>query len=69
VVLGIDCEMDRWITLKAKRVLYVQFGRDVILCDREHPGPVTLVLCVSGDALKDALALLPKRDWARDGGG
>lgn len=38
---------DQWITLEAERVLYVDRGRDVILCDRDCRGPVTLVLRLS----------------------
>jgi hypothetical protein len=36
--------MFRWVTIEANRVLYVDRGRDVILCDRGHRGPVTLVI-------------------------
>lgn len=32
-----------WRTIKARRVLYADYGRDVILCDRLHSGAVTLV--------------------------
>lgn len=41
--------LSRWITIEAERVLYVDRGRDVILCDRGHKGPVTLVLKISDD--------------------
>ena len=45
----------RWITLDVERVLYVHRGRETILCDREHPGAVTLVLQVTDGALTRAL--------------
>lgn len=37
---------DAWIYVKAQRALYVDRGRDVILCDRLHSGEVELVLRV-----------------------
>lgn len=45
--------MSKWITIEAQRVLYVDRGRDVILCDRGHPGPVTLVLKLEESAVAD----------------
>lgn len=39
--------MSQWITIEAERVLYVDRGRNVILCDDHHKGPVTLVVKVS----------------------
>lgn len=39
----------RWITIEAERVLYVDRGRDAILCDRGHRGRVTMVLELSDD--------------------
>ena len=47
--------MDRWIIIDAERALYVDRGRDVILCDRGHSGPVTLVLKVSERSLRAAV--------------
>lgn len=41
--------MSGWITVEAERVLYADRGRDVILCDREMPGPVTLVIKISDE--------------------
>ena len=38
----------RWITIEAERALIVDRGRDVVLCDRGYPGPVTLVLKIAG---------------------
>ena len=38
-----------WITIEAERALYVDPGRDVILCDRGHRGRVTLVIKVPDD--------------------
>lgn len=48
--------MSRWFTIEAERVLYVHRGRDVILCDRDHSGPVTLVVRLSNQAIETALA-------------
>lgn len=42
----------RWITIEAERVLYVHRGRDVILCDRDHPGPVTLVVKLTNEEMQ-----------------
>lgn len=36
--------MSHWIILEVERCLYVDRGQDVILCDRGHHGPITLVL-------------------------
>lgn len=35
-----------WLTIKSRRALYVDYGRDAILCDRFHSGPVTFVMDV-----------------------
>lgn len=43
---------ERWLTIDAQRVLYVHRGRDVILCDNHHPGPVTLVVKMTDEAIK-----------------
>lgn len=36
--------MDQWITLRAERVLFVDEGRDTILCDRGYQGPIMLLV-------------------------
>lgn len=40
-----------WITVNALRAFYVDRGHDVVVCDRGHSGPVTLILLVSQDEL------------------
>ena len=40
----------RWITIDVERALYVDRGREVILCDR-LPSPATLVIKVRGDQI------------------
>jgi hypothetical protein len=37
----------QWITIEAERVLYVDRGQSVIVCDRAQRGPVTLLLRLS----------------------
>lgn len=53
--------LNRWITLEAERVLYVDRGRDVILCDRGHSGSVTLVVKISDE--ERAMAWIEKADF------
>lgn len=36
--------MDRWVTIDADRVLYVDRGVDVILCDRDIPHELVVKL-------------------------
>lgn len=49
-----------WRTIKARRVHYVDYGRDVILCDRFHRGAVTLVADVTEiDGMADVNAWQP----------
>lgn len=55
-----------WITIEAERVLYVQSGRDVILCDNHHHGSVTLVLKLS-DAVADQFARTIMNDRTETG--
>ena len=43
-----------WVTLKVERALYVDEGRDIILCDR-LPGPVTLVLKIRKDQIPELI--------------
>lgn len=40
--------MSEWRTIECERVLYVDRGRTVILCDR-LPSPITLVVKLKGD--------------------
>ena len=49
----------KWISLTAERTLYVQRGRDVILCDRNHPGPVELVLGMTAEQVEALRRNLP----------
>lgn len=35
--------LDVWVTVTADKALYVDFGRDVVACDR-LPSPITLIL-------------------------
>jgi hypothetical protein len=46
--------MSRWIAIEVERALYVDRGRDAILCDRQIVGEQggTLVLRVSDEALR-----------------
>ncbi len=43
-----------WITIEAERILYVDRGRNVILCDR-LPGAGTLVLQLTTEQVATAL--------------
>lgn len=43
---------DRWITITAKRVLYVDDGINRLLCDRGHSGNVTLLLFIESSELE-----------------
>lgn len=47
-----------WVYIKAQRALYVDRGRDVILCDRLQPGEVELVLRIDGPDIPAAIAEL-----------
>lgn len=47
---------ERWITLDVERVHYVDRGRDVILCDRNQPGRITLVMKVTREAMEETIA-------------
>jgi hypothetical protein len=63
--------MSKWVTLDCERALYVDRGRDTILCDR-LPSPITLVVKLasamsagtaetqSGSGRKPASAETPK---------
>ena len=53
--------MDRWFTVDVDRLLYVDRGVDTILCDRHfHPGPVTVVVKLSDEAISNLLYELHK---------
>jgi len=49
--------MSQWLTIQTERALYVDQGRETILCDRLPPA-ATLVVCLSSestDELRQAL--------------
>ncbi len=45
-VRALGTPTDEWITLRVDRALYLDEGREAVLCDR-LPSPVTLVLKLS----------------------
>lgn len=50
-----------WVTIDVERALYVQRGRDTILCsDREQPGALTLVVSLSEQARRKLLEELKR---------
>lgn len=45
----------RWIEVEAERTLYIDRGREVILCDRCHPAG-TLLLLVNAESAERLMA-------------
>lgn len=41
-----------WVTVECDRVLYVDFGKNVVACDRLPSGKVTLILKLSEEQLE-----------------
>ena len=44
--------MSEWITVEVERALYVDFGINVVACDRLPGGNLTLLLKLSDEQLK-----------------
>lgn len=43
---------EKWVTVRVERVLYINRGRDVILCDDNFPNGAELVLRLSPEAVQ-----------------
>lgn len=44
-----------WVTVHADRILYVDYGVDIILCDRNMPSAGTLVLRMTREQIDAAI--------------
>lgn len=54
--------MSEWVEIDCERALYVDRGRDVILCDR-LPSPVTLLLKLSDEEITKLLSSVSKTTY------
>lgn len=43
---------ETWVTVECDRAFYVDFGINVVACDRLPSGPVTLILKLSKEQLQ-----------------
>lgn len=55
--------MDQWITVECERALYVDFGINVVACDRLPSGPVTLLVKLSGEQIDKLHGQLPTQRY------